>query len=857
MNSKLALSAICLGCATCLTSSALWASDIALPYGFEDIFNSRQNGIFDVVYGEVSIGSMSAEYDRKNVLLNSPQTIVEQVTAADMPVLTICAKELLGKLSLPLKRVNKQGFNNKEIVAWINESDATLHLVFPSVLFKEPGAEKDRTFILHKSKPGYIHSHNLNYLSDSYSDSFSLSSNDTLNLTGNSYVRGIWSYSDDINFNLEELALYLEHDNTRFKGGRQRLGDNFVYSTPSLTYSFFNPVSFDGVSLGYMTDNYLRPTDGASSPVTVYMPQAGTVEVYRNGRLIDLQQFPAGMQQLNTQSWPSGGYDVQLVLKLTNGSQEVKRQSFFKRNGMFRSGDLEYSLQLGRYDQGQGHLRTYNPNYCTRKDCENSERRVDNHNLASATLGYTTQSAISFGGGTLLDDNNHYYNASIDIPLNLWVAERLYSDTLLGSDGSYGYQVGVSKNLYDLGFNLSYRDNHYKGEEDDYRRFGVVPAYDFSYVQFGVNAFLPFNIGISTMYSMNTLYQDFDRQSKSNYTTWDVNLNRDFSLGDKMNLRVDLGYHRGKNEYISSRDRSTSRNENTDNRVFAQFTLGMRERSYNHYQSLYLRSKLTDKGNDKNNYSADYALDLQNPEFDRSGKYSVNASLSNGPDYQTSSGAGITVDNGVGYTSAGLTKSYGSNSYQQYYLSQRSGFAVGDGDFGYGKMDDNAALIVDATSLPKDQYFEVRNRDTSSVLVKGGKKTTLSVQPYQKISPIIEQVYTGDTNAFYNLTTKSTTTWAMPGQAYKVKLSATKNQTVTGRIYYQGAPMTNARVVGGNTLTDDEGLFVGDFIMDINDKLTTLSVKKNNQNYVCPLLDSNVKLTQGVMQIREVECETE
>lgn len=854
MNSKFTYSAICLGCAISLDSHMVNASEVVLPAGFEDIFNARQSGIFDVVYEDVSIGSLSMAFDRTSVTLGSPQNVVEQILAADMPALNVTRAALLKDLSRPLKRVNRLGFNHAEVTAWISESDATMHLMLPSTMFKIPTGENDRTYILNKNKAGFVHSHNLNFLSDSYSDSFTLASNDTLNLTGSSYVRSIWSYSDDIDFNLEELALYLEHDSNRFKGGRQRLSDNFTYSTPSLTYSFFNPVSFDGVSLGYMTDNYLRSAQGASSPIAVYMPQAGTVEVYRNGRLIDLQQFPAGMQQLNTGGWPSGGYDVRLVLKLANGSREDKIQPFFKRDGMFRSGDLEYSIQLGRYDERQGHLRAKNSGRCF-SNCDDRVNTIDNNNLASATLGYTTRSATSFGGGVLMDDDHLYYNGSADIPLNLWLAERLYSDAIFGNDGSYGYQVGASKSVYKMGFNLSYRDNRYKGSENDYRRFGIVPAYDYNYLQFSTSLFLPWNAGLSAIYSMNTLYQDYGRQDKTNYKTWDLSLNRDFPLRDNLNLRVDLGYHHGKNEYISSRNINNRRNESTDNRVFIQFTLGMRERSYNHYQSLYLRSKLSDKGSDNNIYTADYALDLDNPKFDRGGKYSVNASLGNGTDSQTTSGMGLTADNKLGYTSVGLNKSYGNNPYRQYYLSQRSGFAIGDSDAAFGKMDDSAALIVDATSLPQDQYFEVRNRDASSIIVKGGDKTTLPVLSYQKIAPTVEQVYTGDTNAFYNLTTRSVSTWVMPGQAYSVKLGATKNQTVTGRIYHQGTPLTHARVVGGNAVTDDEGLFVGDFTLDIKSKLTTLSVEKDGNKYVCPLLDGNIRQTQGVMQIREVECE--
>ena len=93
--------------------------------------------------------------------------------------------------------------------------------IFPASLFKTGDKAYDRTYIPHRNRPGFVHSHNLNYLSDTYGDSLSLSSNDTLNITGNSYVKGAWSYSKEIDFNLDELALYLEHENTRFKAGRQ------------------------------------------------------------------------------------------------------------------------------------------------------------------------------------------------------------------------------------------------------------------------------------------------------------------------------------------------------------------------------------------------------------------------------------------------------------------------------------------------------------------------------------------------------------------------------------------------------------------------------------------------------------
>ncbi|WP_302795741.1 TcfC E-set like domain-containing protein [Hafnia paralvei] len=854
MNNKITASIVILGVGFGCAFTPLMASSIPLPEGFEDIFNAKQSGVLDIIYADSSIGSIGVEYDQNDVFLMSPQVIVEQITAVDMPALNVSQTELLKKLSAPLRRVNKQGFSQDEIVATVNESDASLHLIFPASLFKTGDKAYDRTYIPHRNRPGFVHSHNLNYLSDTYGDSLSLSSNDTLNITGNSYVKGAWSYSKEIDFNLDELALYLEHENTRFKAGRQRLSDNLISSTPSVTYSFFNPVSFDGISLGYMTDNYLNPGDGAASPVTVYLPQAGTVEVYRNGRLIDLQQFPAGLQHLNTEGWPSGGYDVLLVSKLVNGSREEKLQPFLKRNGSFRSGDLEYAVQLGRYDDHQGQFSS-NRYSCRQCDIDGNDRdRYSRQShFAGLSLGYTTDSVVSLGSGFLMDNEDGYANASLDLPINSWFAERLYADGVMGLDGSSGYQVGLMKNLYALSMNLSYRDNRFKGDEEDYHRFGLVPAYDFEYLQFGANTFLPWNVGLGINFGLNTLYQDYGRQNKTEFESWDVNLNRDFTLSDYLNLRVDLGYHRGINEMTSR----YSHNTTAEDKIFAQFTLGMRERSYNHYQSLYLRSRMSDEGGKQNIYSADYALNLDNPEFDRGGKYTVNASVNHGPNSENNSGAGLVMDNGYGYTAVGVSKSFGNNHYSQQYLSQRSGFAIGDGEFGYGKVDNTAALIVDARSLPEDQYFEVRNRGNEPVVVEGGKKTTLTIQPYQKISPKAEQVYTTDTNAFYNLSTQSSSTWAMPGQVYHVKVNATKNQTVTGRLYLDGVPLANPRVVGGNAMTDAEGLFVGDFTLDTESQLEKLKVSKEGLSYICPLNNSNVKMTQGIMQIREVNCETE
>ncbi|MEA1063004.1 TcfC E-set like domain-containing protein [Erwinia sp. HR93] len=826
------------------------SESVSLPKGFEDIFNQKNAGIFEIVQGNNSLGSLTVEYDRQQVWLTSVQTLVEKLYDPEMPSLTIPREKMAEQLSHPIRRVSKVGYDDDAITIYINESNAIVELILPEKYLAPKGSGDDKKFIVAKSTPGFVHNHYVSYLSDSYGDSLSVTSNDTLGITKNSYISGNWNYSKDYNATIDELALNIEQNTVHYKFGRQRLSENLLASTPSANYSFFSPVSLDGVSLGYMSDNYIQQNIGAASPVNVYLPEDGSVEVYRNGRLIDMEQFSSGLHQLNTDAWPSGGYDIEIIVKLVSGTQQRKVQPFYKRSGSFRAGDVEYSVQLGRYDQRRAEFS--NKQHWADP---NDPRRVDDNYMAAAMLGYTTESATSLGSGLLLDDDLAYLSASLDTPLNFIFAERFYLEGLASKDKSYAWLAGFNKSYGRYSFYLNYRSNRYQGPEKEYQRFGIVPSYDYDTWQLTSSAMLPWNVGLSLSYGLNTFYHSYGRQDKSRYESWDVNLSRDFNLFDDITMRTDVGYHQGINDYrYNTRGYNTSESEK-DRRVYAQLSFSFRERSYNHSQTLFLRGRMTDNSKEGNTYGADYNVDFLNPEFDRAGKYTLRTTLNGSGHGHKDGSANISVDNNYGLTSASYSKSFGHGNYSQKYLSQRGGFAIGDGNISMGRVDTQSALIVDATDLPKGQYFNVRNRSGSTAVVEGGEKTTLSIMPYQKIVPEAEQVYTGKENEFFTLSTKSTSTWIKPGQVYTVKLEGKRNQTVTGRIYFDGRPLTNARVVGGNTVTDEEGLFVGDFSLATGEKLTQLSVKQDGVDYVCPLNDKNSIQTHGVMQVREVNCE--
>ncbi|VFS45296.1 hypothetical protein [Budvicia aquatica] len=108
-----------------------------------------------------------------------------------------------------------------------------------------------------------------------------------------------------------------------------------------------------------------------------------------------MQQLSGGLQPVNTERWPAGGYDITIVSKLNNGSEERRTQPFFKRYGDFSAGKIEYLVQMGKYD---GMLND-TINQCSNCQKDSKLNDIKNNNFASAATSYTTENAISLGSG--------------------------------------------------------------------------------------------------------------------------------------------------------------------------------------------------------------------------------------------------------------------------------------------------------------------------------------------------------------------------------------------------------------------------------------------------------------------------
>ncbi len=76
--------------------------------------------------------------------------------------------------------------------------------------------------------------------------------------------------------------------------------------------SALNSSRIYGVSYGNKSSSQTQDNTLALVPVTVFLPAAGEVHVYRDGKLLSIQNFSMGSYELDTSRLPFGIYNVDI-----------------------------------------------------------------------------------------------------------------------------------------------------------------------------------------------------------------------------------------------------------------------------------------------------------------------------------------------------------------------------------------------------------------------------------------------------------------------------------------------------------------------------------------------------------------
>ncbi|MCL9781320.1 TcfC E-set like domain-containing protein [Vibrio sp. S4M6] len=131
-------------------------------------------------------------------------------------------------------------------------------------------------------------------------------------LTTDAYLGNVSSFDNlTLAHDFKKHAASVGYQNSSHGFGNANTGSAYGYSGSAVVASW------------YSSNNLLidKP-QSALTPITLFVSQRSQVRVYRNNRLLSVQQFAMGMNQVDTRRFPGGNYPVKI--DIYQGNQLVK-----------------------------------------------------------------------------------------------------------------------------------------------------------------------------------------------------------------------------------------------------------------------------------------------------------------------------------------------------------------------------------------------------------------------------------------------------------------------------------------------------------------------------------------------------
>lgn len=179
-----------------------------------------------------------------------------------------------------------------------------------------------------------------------------------LNLNGTLYGTGTGRQQGEL-----YRAMY-ERD---YQGHRLAVGMVDTWNLQSIaSMSALSSSRIYGLSYGNKSNSQIENTSLALIPITVFLPAAGEVHVYRNGKLLSIQNFSMGSYEIDTSHLPFGIYDVEVQV-LVNGRIYSSRianvnKTFSRKSSVTDNFSWQYfggSLNYDRKHYSQRRMENY------------------------------------------------------------------------------------------------------------------------------------------------------------------------------------------------------------------------------------------------------------------------------------------------------------------------------------------------------------------------------------------------------------------------------------------------------------------------------------------------------------------
>lgn len=619
-----------------------------------------------------------------------------------------------------------------------------------------------------------------------------------LNINAAIYGAGTGSTKTDV-----YRAIY-ERD---FSGYRFAAGMMDTWSMQSIaSFSALNTSKVYGFSYGNKSNTTINDNKQSITPIVVFLASAGTVQIYRDGRLLSIQNFSMGSHELDTSTFPYGTYNVE-VKTIINGQEATKVSQVNKSvNINFNNSDqLDW--------QGFAGLLEYYKS--DKKNADYDIHKKDTWLMGAAfAKNYAALSGLNIRTTFYGFDNNAVAEAQGALFLNRQTNFSI--QTMIASDGSYLASTGLNYNL-PQGYGSIWGAFN-KSERGDKLYFIPNQGYD---------------VGLSL--NLKQIYRPLGFLN----TSYNKDLRRDYS-----NLHIEYFQNIFNNRYFDANIRtgiqkSTYENQKSENDkyIFLDFNLpiskwfsaGVSSRNSN------LIATASYKQNFNDNIIQSTGIDLnqvvkRKNSFSNQDDFSASGFLS----YQTNMNSG---------SFSGST----SRNSQNFNYTTQGAIASSDFDIGFGKANQSSGILI-KTGLPSDTKM--------SALINGqdytlkGNRNFIPLAPYKKYTVELRN----DKNSLDSVSIgqgRHNSVVLYPGNVAKIKPEIKQMVTIFGRIRYPNGDIASNTPLNnhiGKTITDING----EFSLDIDKKYPVITLIKDNGD----LCESELSLhdKKGVAWLGEVSC---
>jgi Mat/Ecp fimbriae outer membrane usher protein len=594
-----------------------------------------------------------------------------------------------------------------------------------------------------------------------------------------------------------------------YEGNRFAVGMMDTWSMQSIaSLNALNTSKVYGMTYGNKSNTVIHDNAQSLVPIVVFLPSAGTVQLYRDGRLISIQNFSMGSHEIDTSGFPFGVYNVE-VRTFINGEQissTIAQVNKTQSRTSSETGVLDWQVFGGMLE------------YSARQKTYSKNKNNENTWLMGVALAksYPVLSGLNVRSTLYAFDENVVteVEGNLSLPWNT----SINAQTMLASDSSYKTSLALNYTL-PKGFGSIWAARS-RSEMGKTLNFTEINSYDLG-LSFNLKQLYDKLGYLSTSYS-----EDIERKGSTLSVEYLQNL---FSL-----KYADVSFRTGMQK--SNYEDQKSYN---DKYIFFDLKLpfskwfgaGLSSRNNNllataNYKQTFDNSVITNVG-------ADVSQVIDRKNYD-----------TNTDDFMASAYLGYEAKYNTGTISVNGSR----NSYSANYTTQGA-IATSGANVALGNKNINSGVIIN-TGL-KDQ-------GSMSALINGqdftltGGRNFIPLSPYKEYSvELLNNKNTVDTVTIGK--GRKSKIVLYPGNVSLIQPDVKQMVTIFGHIYDQeGHLITNKTIQTniGKSRIDDQG----EFSIDIDKRYPKLIMLEENKP-ACEV-DVDIDKARGAVWLGNLTCVT-